>query len=55
LQGTPQQHNLPSIFYQNEGGHFCIVVVIAACACFIVAWNGFSQMSALLIQRVSRV
>jgi hypothetical protein len=24
LQGTPQQHNLPSIFYQNEDGNFCL-------------------------------
>ncbi len=24
LQGEPQQHNLPSIFYQNEDGNFCL-------------------------------
>ncbi len=24
LQGTPQQHNLPSFFYQNKDGNFCL-------------------------------
>jgi hypothetical protein len=31
------------------------VVVLAACACFVVAWDGVSQSCVSLIQRVSRM
>jgi hypothetical protein len=31
---------------------FVFVVVDAACACFIVAWDGVSQLSVSLVQQV---
>jgi hypothetical protein len=31
---------------------FVFIVVFAACACFAVAWDGFSPLSALLVQQV---
>ncbi len=33
---------------------FVFVVVVATCSCFIVAWDGVSQLCALLVQQVSR-
>jgi hypothetical protein len=33
---------------------FVFIVVVTACSCFVVAWDGVSQLCALLVQQVSR-
>jgi hypothetical protein len=34
---------------------FVFVVVVAACACFVVAWDGISQLFVSLFQQVLRM
>jgi hypothetical protein len=53
LQREPQQHNLPSIFYQNEDGNFCLCCCCYMHLFFVVAQDGVSWLSALLVQQVS--
>ncbi len=54
LRREPQQHNLPSIFFENEDGNFCLCCCHCMRLFFVVAWDGVSWLSALLVQRVSR-